>query len=136
VGGHPLPAPGRQSAAPRRKQVTVRFRPTDHPSAHSAPANELRIGLDGPDDLALHLTGGASLKPPSPPPVMLAVPPAASDLPAYDHVLLDVLPGGSTLSVSDDEAEAAWRAVTPVLAAWNAGLDPLEEYAAGSAGPP
>ncbi|MDQ0957978.1 glucose-6-phosphate 1-dehydrogenase [Streptomyces sp. B4I13] len=119
----------------RRKQVTVRFRPAEHPSAHSAPANELRIGLDGPDDLALHLTGGA-LKPPSPAPVTLAAPPPASDLPAYGHVLLDILSGGSTLSVRGDEAEAAWRVVTPVLAAWNAELVPLEEYAAGSAGPP
>ncbi|WP_051857449.1 hypothetical protein [Streptomyces cellulosae] len=90
----------------RRKQVTVRFRPTEHPSTLSAPANELRIGLDGPDDLALHLTGGA-LKPPSPAAVTLAAPPPVSDLPAYAHVLLDVLSGGSTLSVRGDEAEAA-----------------------------
>jgi glucose-6-phosphate 1-dehydrogenase len=119
----------------RRKQVTVRFRPAEHPMPHSAPANELRIGLDGPEDIALHLTGGASLNPPSPKPVTLAAPPPAADLPAYSRVLLDVLSGGSTLSVRGDEAEAAWHVMTPVLTAWNAGLVPLEEYPAGSAGP-
>ncbi|MFD9420133.1 hypothetical protein ACFWC9_36360 [Streptomyces goshikiensis] len=67
----------------RRKQVTVRFRPAEHPSARSAPANELRIGLDGPEDLALHLTGGVPLDPLSPAPVAFAAPPPAADLPAY-----------------------------------------------------
>lgn len=120
----------------RRKQVTVRFRPVEHPLPLSAPANELRIGLDGPDDIALHLTGGVFLDPPSSASVRLAAPPPASDLPAYGRVLLDVLSGGSVLSVRGDEAEAAWRVMTPVLAAWNQGLVPLEEYPAGSSGPP
>ncbi|WP_404952738.1 glucose-6-phosphate dehydrogenase [Streptomyces sp. 147326] len=120
----------------RRKQVTVRFRPAEHPSARSAPANELRIGLDGPEDLALHLTGGAPLDPSCPAPVSFAAPPPAADLPAYGRVLLDVLSGGSTLSVRGDESEAAWRVMMPVLDAWSAGLVPLEEYPAGSAGPP
>lgn len=120
----------------RQKQVTVHFRRAEHPSAHSAPANELWIGLDGPEDLTLHLTGGVSLNPPSPAPVTLTAPPPAADLPAYGRVLLDVLSGGSTLSVRGDEAEAAWHVMTPVLTAWNAGMVPLEEYAAGSAGPP
>ncbi len=51
-------------------------------------------------------------------------------------MLLDILTGGSTLSVRGDEAEQAWRVVTPVLEAWNEDLVPLEEYPAGSAGPP
>jgi glucose-6-phosphate 1-dehydrogenase len=50
-------------------------------------------------------------------------------------VLLDVLTGGSTLSVGADEAEWAWRVVTPVLEAWRADRVPLEEYPAGSDGP-
>ncbi|MEV5440658.1 glucose-6-phosphate dehydrogenase [Streptomyces sp. NPDC052682] len=120
----------------RRKQVTVLFRPAEHPLPLRAPANELRIGLDGPDELALHLTGAVSLDPLTPAPVTLAAPPPPADLPAYGHVLLDLLSGGSALSVRGDEAEAAWHVVTPVLDAWNAGLVPLEEYAAGSAGPP
>jgi glucose-6-phosphate 1-dehydrogenase len=56
--------------------------------------------------------------------------------PAYARVLRDVLSGGSTLSVRADEAEAAWRIVTPVLDDWAAGKVTLEEYPVGSAGPP
>jgi glucose-6-phosphate 1-dehydrogenase len=51
-------------------------------------------------------------------------------------VLRDVLSGGTALAVRGDEAEEAWRIVTPVLDDWAAGRVPLEEYAAGSDGPP
>ena len=61
--------------------------------------------------------------------------PPAAELPAYARVLLDVLTGGSTLSVRADEAEQAWRVVMPVLEAWRTNRVPLEEYAAGSDGP-
>jgi glucose-6-phosphate 1-dehydrogenase len=67
-------------------------------------------------------------------------PPGASQAPgeleAYCRVLTDVLAGGSATSVSDLEAEEAWRVVDPALAAWAAGTVPLLEYPAGSAGPP
>jgi glucose-6-phosphate 1-dehydrogenase len=46
------------------------------------------------------------------------------------------LSGDSTLSVRGDEAEQAWRVVTPVLQAWADDRVPLEEYPAGSVGPP
>ena len=55
---------------------------------------------------------------------------------AYRQVLTDVLSGGSRTSVSSAETEQAWRVVDPVLTAWSAGDVPLEEYPAGSAGPP
>jgi glucose-6-phosphate 1-dehydrogenase len=106
----------------RRKMAIVRF----------GAGNELSIGLDGPEDIALHLSGGT---PSSPAPLTLEAPPPASDLPAYGRVLRDVLSGGSTLSIRGDEAEEAWRVVTPVLEAWASGAVPLEEYPAGSAGP-
>jgi glucose-6-phosphate 1-dehydrogenase len=48
-------------------------------------------------------------------------------LPAFAQVLLDVLSGGSKLSVRADEAEQAWRVVTPILEAWRANRVPLEE---------
>jgi glucose-6-phosphate 1-dehydrogenase len=56
-------------------------------------------------------------------------------LPAYAHVLLDLLGGTDALAVSGEESEAAWQAVAPVVAAWRAGEVPLGEYPAGSAGP-
>ena len=98
----------------RRKMAILRFR----------GGGELRIGLDGPDDVELALRG-----------LTLAGDPPASDLPPYGRVLRDVLTGGDALSVRGDEAEEAWRVVTPVLEAWAAGEVPLEEYPAGSTGP-
>jgi glucose-6-phosphate 1-dehydrogenase len=111
----------------RRKMAIVRFRVT------GGRANELWIGVDGPDDVSLHVTGGT---PESPVPLSLRAAPPWSELPAYGRVLLDALSRRSTLSVGSDEAEEAWRIVTPVLDGWAAGAVPLEEYPAGSAGPP
>ncbi|MEU7498030.1 hypothetical protein AB0B52_13240 [Streptomyces griseofuscus] len=51
------------------------------------------------------------------------------------RLLLDVLRGDPALSIRGDEAEEAWRVLTPVLTAWERGLVPLEEYPAGSDGP-
>ena len=111
----------------RRKGVVVRFRSSD-----GTPANELWIGIDGPSDIVLRLTGNAFRGPAS---MELRGDPPAPDLPAYARVLLDVLTGGSLLSVRGDEAELAWRVVTPVLEAWRADHVPLDEYVAGSDGP-
>ena len=111
----------------RRKMAIVRFRPA------GTEASELRIGVDGPEDLSLHLRGGA---PEAPTRLRLSATPPGFDLPAYGRVLLDVLNGRSTLSIRGDEAEQAWRIVTPVLDGWAEGTVPLEEYPAGSAGPP
>jgi glucose-6-phosphate 1-dehydrogenase len=123
----------------RRKEVVVRFRPVPHvPLAEdeAPPArNELRIGLDGPYDLTLSLAGVASGPPRELVPLTLTAPLPATELPAYSRVLLDVLAGDSTLSIRGDEAEEAWRILTPVLRGWADGLVPLEEYPAGSAGP-
>lgn len=123
----------------RRKGVVVRFRPVARPpfaADFAQPAaNELWIGIDGPEDITLHLTGAAAGPPSHLAPLILASPPPASDLPAYSRVLLDILSGGSTLSVRGDEAEQSWRVVSPVLQAWADGLVPLEEYPAGSTGP-
>jgi glucose-6-phosphate 1-dehydrogenase len=49
---------------------------------------------------------------------------------------MDVLQGDSRLSIRGDEAEESWRALTPVIDAWAEGKVPLEEYQAGSDGPP
>ena len=54
---------------------------------------------------------------------------------AYERLLLDVLRGDSTLFMRNDELDAAWRLVTPVLNAWEGSPDRPEEYAAGTWGP-
>ena len=109
-----------------RKMVVLRFR-------RSVPqAPELRLGIDGPEEITLQLASGGTE---SPAPLILRGPPPVA-LPAYGAVLLDVLGGGNAFSVTGEEAEEAWRVVTPVLEAWDEGRVPLQEYRAGSIGPP
>ncbi|MDQ0381373.1 glucose-6-phosphate dehydrogenase [Amycolatopsis thermophila] len=119
-----------------RKEVAVHFRGVPHlPLGLSGEArpNVLRFGLD-PETLSLDLTGiGASAHTLAP--LMLTARIDPPELPAYARLLLDVLDGNATLSIRGDEAEEAWRVLTPVLSAWSAGLVPLEEYPAGSDGP-
>ncbi|HJQ30224.1 MAG TPA: hypothetical protein VJ827_12870, partial [Rubrobacter sp.] len=128
-----------KALAKRRKEAVVRFRPVPHLpfGGDAAPAaNELRIGLDGPYDFVMNLTGMASGPPSHLAPLVLDADLSAPELPAYSRVLMDVLKEDSTLSIRDDEAEEAWRVLTPVLEAWADGRVPLEEYQAGSEGPP
>jgi glucose-6-phosphate 1-dehydrogenase len=128
-----------KALAQRRKMVVVRFRPASYlafDGNSSKPAgNELRIGIDGPEDITLHLTGSAPGPPPHPVGLTFTAPPLASELSPYSRVLLNILDGDSTLSVRGDEAEQAWRILAPVLQAWAEGRVELEEYQAGSAGP-
>ena len=118
-----------KALARRRKGVVVKFRPVE------GRRDELRIGLDGPEDIALQLTGAGAGVERRLAPIELASPPYEAELPAYARVLLDVLSGGSGLSVRGDEAEEAWRIVTPVLDAFSDGRVPMDEYPAGSPGP-
>jgi glucose-6-phosphate 1-dehydrogenase len=119
-----------------QKEAVVRFRPVPHlPFGEEAGApapNELHIGLDGPYDLTLHLTGTATGRPLHLSPLSMKAVLPSPDLPAYGRVLMDVLNGDSTLSIRGDEAEEAWRVLTPVLQGWAEGLIPLENYPAGS----
>jgi glucose-6-phosphate 1-dehydrogenase len=124
----------------RRKEAVLRFRPVprlpfgDHASARPT-ANELRIGLDGPYGFALHLTGIETGPPSHLAPMILDAELPVPKLPAYSRVLMDVLTGNSALSIRGDEAEQAWRIVTPVLEAWADGRVEMQEYSAGSDGP-
>jgi len=119
-----------------RKEVAVRFRPVPHlPFGHSGDAqpNVLRFGLE-PENVRLdlmHVGGGAHALEP----LSLTAPMDPPELPAYGRLLQSVLTGDAALSIRGDEAEESWRVVAPVLAAWKAGLVPLEEYPAGSSGP-
>jgi glucose-6-phosphate 1-dehydrogenase len=121
-----------------RKEVVVHFRPVpqlpfDHPTG-PAP-NRLHLGLD-PEGLALELTGTGPGVSRSLVPLTLRAEMEPPEVPAYGRILLDVLRGNSALSIRADEAEEAWRLLTPVLDGWARDRVPLEEYAAGSDGPP
>jgi glucose-6-phosphate 1-dehydrogenase len=111
----------------RQKGVVLRFRAGD-----GGVPNELWIGVDGPNDIVLRLSGNSFGKMQE---LQLSGEPPPAALPPNARVLLDVLTGGCSLSVRGDEAEWAWRVVTPVLEDWRAGRVPLKEYPAGSDGP-
>ena len=119
-----------------RKEVAVHFRPVPHmPFGHhgTAAPNVLRFGLD-PESLSLEMTAvGAAVETLVPITLTAQVPPP--ELPAYGRLILDVLNGDPALSIRADEAEQAWRVVTPIQSAWSRDLVPLDEYPAGSRGP-
>jgi glucose-6-phosphate 1-dehydrogenase len=95
--------------------------------------NVLRFGLD-PESLSLGLTAvGATAG--TLVPLTLTAQVQPPELPAYGRLLLDVLNGDPALSIRADEAEQAWRVVTPILSAWSRDVVPLDEYPAGSQGP-
>ncbi len=56
-------------------------------------------------------------------------------LEAYQALLLDVIRGDKTLFIRFDEVEWAWRVVEPIMNAWGKGLNPIQEYPAGTWGP-
>jgi glucose-6-phosphate 1-dehydrogenase len=111
-----------------RKEVVVQFRPVPHlpvePSRRS-PANRLRFGLE-PEGLTLELTGTGPGAASTLVPLTLSAELERPELPAYGRILLDVLSGNSALSIRADEAEEAWRLLTPVLEGWSRDLVPLE----------
>jgi glucose-6-phosphate 1-dehydrogenase len=121
-----------------RKEVVVHFRPVPQlpvEGSQGSLANRLRFGLE-PEGLALELTGTGPGVAASLAPLTLSAEMEPPDLPAYGRILLDVLGGNSALSIRADEAEEAWRVLTPVLDGWSRDLAPLTEYDAGSSGPP
>jgi len=118
-----------------RKEVAVHLREVPQlPFWNlSAAPNVLRFGLE-PESIAMELTSlGPWTGRLEPLTLTAAIEPPA--LPAYAHLLVDVLNQRAALSIRGDEAEECWRIVEPVLDAWSKDLVPIEEYPAGSAGP-
>src|SRR5690606_16847490 len=120
-----------------RREIVVHFRaPTGAAFDQSEPpANVLRLRLVPPTvELEMNMSEAdhrANLDG-----AELAYDLGESSLSPHAHVLLDLLRGGSGLSVRDDAAEECWRIVEPILDAWAAGASALREYVAGSEGPP
>jgi len=54
---------------------------------------------------------------------------------AYERLIMDVMRGDATLFTRNDEAEAQWRIMDPIVSRWEATPGPLPQYAAGSQGP-
>jgi glucose-6-phosphate 1-dehydrogenase len=55
---------------------------------------------------------------------------------AYERLILDAMRGDATLFTRNDEVEALWGIVDPILAAWHDDTrSPIPQYPAGSQGP-
>jgi glucose-6-phosphate 1-dehydrogenase len=54
---------------------------------------------------------------------------------AYERLIMDAMRGDPTLFTRNDEVEAQWRIIDPILESWEKGEDPLAEYPAGTQGP-
>ncbi|MDN4644001.1 glucose-6-phosphate dehydrogenase [Arthrobacter sp. PsM3] len=121
----------------KRKEAVVTFRPVPHlPRGFTGVdfPNQLRIGF-GPDTLQFDVDVNGPGEVLSLDRATLKAELSASELLPYGEVLEGVLTGDPLLSVRADTAEDCWRILEPVLKAWARDSAPLEEYAAGSAGP-
>jgi glucose-6-phosphate 1-dehydrogenase len=54
---------------------------------------------------------------------------------AYERLIMDAMRGDATLFTRDDEVEAQWRIIDPILQGWSQSADPLPQYEAGTDGP-
>ncbi len=54
---------------------------------------------------------------------------------AYERLILDAMRGDATLFTRNDEVEAQWRIIDPIIAAWKKTDGPIAQYEAGSQGP-
>ncbi len=121
-----------------RKDVVVQFKHVPHlPTGLTGHprASRLVISLE-PDRLELDVVLNGKHDPFELEDISFAADFHPPDLSAYGEVLHGILTGDPLLSVSGDVAEECWRIVTPALDAWRRDEVPLEEYAAGSSGPP
>ena len=51
---------------------------------------------------------------------------------AYERLIMDAMRGDATLFTRDDEVEAQWRIVDPILEAWACEPGPIPQYEAGT----
>ena len=54
---------------------------------------------------------------------------------AYERLITDAMRGDATLFTRNDEVDAQWSIIDPILAAWRESTTPPTAYEAGSEGP-
>jgi glucose-6-phosphate 1-dehydrogenase len=54
---------------------------------------------------------------------------------AYERLIMDAMRGDATLFTRNDEVEAQWKIIEPILETWAQGKPPVAKYPAGSHGP-
>jgi glucose-6-phosphate 1-dehydrogenase len=131
--GVPMLMRSGKALARDRHEVAVHLRPSTC-GIDTDGGDVIRFEV-APDavSLGLHLSDGEQLTDVTPHELMHKLP--AADLAPYAALLRQVLAGERQISVRDDEAVEAWRAVAPLLEAFESDEVPMLEYAAGSKGP-
>lgn len=125
----------------RRSEIVVQFKSPPHsifPSSPQLAGNQLVIGLQPQEGITLHINikepGVGGFRMCDAPLDMSFADSLAQPLPdAYERLLMDVVRGDQTLFMRNDEVEAAWQWVEPILQ-YAAQTTPLP-YACGSSGP-
>ncbi|AMB58070.1 glucose-6-phosphate dehydrogenase [Microterricola viridarii] len=136
--GVPFTLRSGKAVGARRREIVITFKPASWVPAGLTGSHEptvLRISL-APDLMSLELNVNSEDDPDLLRRAALTASFGAGQLLAYSEVLGAMFDGDPTLSVRADAAEECWRIVAPAVAAWRADRVPLEEYAAGSEGPP
>ena len=121
-----------------RQEVVVTFKDPQHaPSGlgGTLEPNRLSIGL-GPRRLGLDLNINGPGDPFEASAITLETSFGPGNLLEYGEVLKGVLADEKPLSVRDDMSVESWRIVEPVVDAWQQAEVPLDEYGAGTDGPP
>ena len=120
------------------KEIVIVFKPVPHLPigfAGQAPPDRLTISLS-PDAMQLDINVNGAGDPFALDRVRLHTAFAKGELGPYGEVLAGILTNDPTLSVRGDVVEECWRIVGPVVEAWSRGEVPLDEYRAGTTGPP
>ncbi|MDQ2849766.1 glucose-6-phosphate dehydrogenase [Dermatophilaceae bacterium Sec6.4] len=135
--GVPITLRSGKALGEARKEIVCYFRPVGHvPEGFGGDATPDRLIIRlKPGAVSLELTMNAEGDPLSLERKELTAELGAGRMTAYGEVLRETLDGSPLLSLRNDVAELGWRVVDPVLAAWARNDVPLEEYAAGTAGP-
>ncbi|MBP7634011.1 glucose-6-phosphate dehydrogenase [Candidatus Ozemobacteraceae bacterium] len=118
VPGHLFPA---SAGTPQPNVLVMRVQPNEGSHLRvnvKVPGRQLELGTAGMD-FSYQTTFG----------------PDRPD--AYERLLLDAIQGDPSLFIGQDEIEASWRFIDPILQVWREDDGaPLPVYAAGSDGPP
>ena len=135
--GVPFTLRSGKALSERRREIVITFRPAKWvPTGFTGGADPtvLRLFL-APDKMSLSLNINGPGDPHELERVTFDAEFSPGQFNAYGEVLEGVLDNDPSLSVRGDTAEQSWRIVEPILAVWRSDAAPLEEYAAGSAGP-